>query len=355
MGVRICLSQTLDDIEWKVLYDMAKKQSLVGICFAAVQMLPEDERPSEMLYLTWMGMAAKIQQRNEVVNRQCFELQKRLATDGFRSYIMKGQSVAALYGERLSGLRQSGDIDIFLEGGYDKIVKYVQKTYPTNEINEVEVHYPIFSDTEVEIHYRPFKTRNPFTNKRIQAYFDSVAERELTNRLSLPDGCGEIYAPTIEFNLIHQLGHIHKHLFTEGVGLRQLMDYYFVLRTSYDSSTELRSQNKNVLRIVRELNLTRFASALMWGLGHVFGLERECMLWEPNEKDGQFLLNEIILSGNFGKQDERQKGLYDSKWNSFWMVHFKTFRFRRFDRWAWFWSPLWRIYTFMWRLIKGYK
>lgn len=46
---------------------MAKKQSLVGVCFAAVQRLPEVERPPEMLYLTWMGMAAKIQQRNEVV------------------------------------------------------------------------------------------------------------------------------------------------------------------------------------------------------------------------------------------------------------------------------------------------
>ena len=44
----------------------------------------------EMLYLTWMGMAAKIQQRNETFNRQCVELQKRLSADGFRNYIMKG-------------------------------------------------------------------------------------------------------------------------------------------------------------------------------------------------------------------------------------------------------------------------
>ena len=79
------------------------------------------------------------------------------------------------------------------------------------------------------------------------------------------------------------------------------------------------------------------------------------MLWEPDEKDGKFLLEEIMLSGNFGKQDERQKGLHTSKWNSFWMVHMKTFRMWRFDKLAWFWNPIWRIKGFVWRMLKGYK
>ena len=47
--------------EWKRLYDMAKKQSLVGVCFAGVQRLVDSEKEDycgkpEMLYLTWMGM-----------------------------------------------------------------------------------------------------------------------------------------------------------------------------------------------------------------------------------------------------------------------------------------------------------
>lgn len=143
IGTRICLSHTPNADEWGKLYAMAMKQSLVGVCFAGVQ--KASPRPShegkgekslllrgdleeayipEMLYFTWMGMAAKIQQRNEIVNRQCVELQKRLSADGFRSYIMKGQANAALYqcgvkngsesskGSSLSALRQSGDIDV---------------------------------------------------------------------------------------------------------------------------------------------------------------------------------------------------------------------------------------------------
>ena len=37
IGVSGCLSKTSTNEEWKALYDMAKKQSLVGVYFAGVQ------------------------------------------------------------------------------------------------------------------------------------------------------------------------------------------------------------------------------------------------------------------------------------------------------------------------------
>ena len=98
IGTRICLSYTPSANEWGKLYAMAKKQSLVGVCFVGLQRLGADADGGfsrigidEKLYLTWMGMATKIQQRNEVVNRQCVDLQKRLSDDGVRSSILKGQ------------------------------------------------------------------------------------------------------------------------------------------------------------------------------------------------------------------------------------------------------------------------
>lgn len=130
IGNRVCLSHSPTADEWRMLYDIAKKQSLVGVCFAGVQRLQmQRQEPPEMLYLIWMGMAAKIQQRNEVVNRQCVELQAKLSADGLQSSILKGQGVASLYSEHLRGLRQSGDIDVYVPCGMQKAMEYVNGKY----------------------------------------------------------------------------------------------------------------------------------------------------------------------------------------------------------------------------------
>lgn len=332
-----------------------------------------DER-GEMLYLQWMGMAAKIQQRNEVVNRQCVEVQKKIEADGFRTYIMKGQGNAALYQcdfkygseykeikeNSLSGLRQSGDIDIYLEGGFMRVYDYVQKTCPTKEVNELEMHYHILKDTDVEIHYRPFIMRNPFKNRKLQRFFAEEGERCFENKIALPNSAGKITVPTSAFNLIHQLVHIYHHLFTEGIGMRQLMDYHFVI--NHEMEVKTGSNVQKVKKVISELGLERFASALMWVIGHVFDpqmletwiLKLETTLWKPNEEDGRFLLNEIMQSGNFGHHDERIPKQM-SAWKSFWYLNLHNMRLLRFDPWFWFWTPLWRIYHYGWRKLKGFE
>ena len=359
LRVAIKVQNTLSRIpsaeEWDKLSRMSKKQSLVGISFAGIQRVVEYEKiyhcgMPELLYFTWMGMAAKIQQRNEVVNRQCVELQEKLSADGFRSYIMKGQAVGSLYGQ-IGLLRQSGDIDVFLEGGLNKVLAYARTYGGVAKVNELEMSVSIFTDTEVEFHYRPFIMRNPFKNRRLQKYFESQEKKQFSNYLILDKEKElSICAPTVEFNLVHQLVHTYHHFITEGVGLRQLMDYYFVIQAS--NAEDIRECKK----IVENLGLNRFASALMWVIKTVFvGHDNDIFFpWRPNEKDGRLLLEEILLSGNFGHTDERAKNIQTSRWKAFWYVNGKTFRFWRFDHWAWFWSPLWRCYYFAWRIMKGF-
>ena len=362
IGRRERLSHTPTEMEWRELYAMAEKQAVIGICFCGVQRFQRLGYDIPMdLYMKWLGMAAKIQQRNEVVNAQCVEVQKMMEKAGFRTYIMKGQGNSALYrvsydDDNLCLLRQSGDIDIYLDGGFEKVNDFVQRTHPTNEINELEIHYHCLQDTEVEIHYRPFIMRNPFKNRKIQRFFAEEGEKCFENKIALPNGAGEIAVPTTTFNLVHQLVHIAHHLYTDGIGFRQLMDYYFVLRNAQTNGFK---EFQEVSDVVLSLGLDRFASALMWVIGNVFDpgwriLKSETGLWKTNEKDGRLLLEEVIKSGNFGHMDETKADL-SNKWKSFWHVNGKTFRFWRFDHWAWFWSPLWRAYHFAWRKINGYK
>ena len=369
IGTAGCLSRTPNESEWGELYAMAKKQSLVGVCFAGVQQLYNDNAKdddnrnrsntsnlSELQYLTWLGMAAKIQQRNEIVNRQCVDLQKRLSADGMRSCILKGQGVAQLYGS-LAGLRQSGDIDIWVEGGYKKVASWLKTVESECDFDDHHAHLHVFGDTDVEVHFTPYTLRHQILNRRLQRWFASQADAQFSNSISMKDG--ELCVPTAEFNLVYQLCHVYNHFFTEGVGLRQLMDYYFVLRTSYDNTStgSAQAENENVVRVVQDFGLERFAAALLWVVGYVFEGKNlgtsetietfQTLGFKPNEKDGRFLLEEVMKSGNFGKTDERNRGLYDNTWNRFWVVHMKTFRLWRFDHWAWFWSPISRVSGFI--------
>ena len=358
IGRRERLSHTPTEMEWRELYALAEKQAVIGICFCGVQRFQRLGYDIPMdLYMKWLGMAAKIQQRNEVVNAQCVEVQKMMEKAGFRTHIMKGQGNSALYrvsydddNDNLCLLRQSGDIDIYLDGGFEKVNDFVQRTCPTKEINELEIHYHCLPDTEVEIHYRPFIMRNPFKNRKLQMFFNEAMKFD--SKGELPNGVGAINVPAAEFNLVHQMVHVAHHLYTDGIGFRQLMDYYFLVKQEIE--VEKGSGVREVKKVVAKLGLDKFASAFMWVLGYVFGLQKEYMLWEPCEKDGKMLLEEILKSGNFGHHDETKADL-SNKWKSFWYVNGKTFRFWRFDHWAWFWSPLWRVYHFAWRKTKGFE
>ena len=352
IGRLMCLSRTPSEKEWKELYEMAKKQSLVGVCFAGVQRLVNSETEDycgmhEMTYLTWMGMAAKIQQRNEVVNQQCVEVQRMIVEKGYRSCIIKGQSNHMSYGS-LAMLRQSGDIDIWVEGGREKVVELVNSICPTKEIRETHAQLRVFPETEVEVHYRPGLIRDFRRNRRLQAFFASQAEDCFTNKIGL--SCGEIVAPKVQFHAVQQLLHIYHHLFDSGFGLRQVMDYYFVL-------THLPEEEKEgVMKVFKSVGVERFATALMYVEQQVFGLEDRYLLCEPSVEDGEYLLSEIMIGGNFGHHDERKKySTRHSFLESFLGVYFKNFRHARFAPMEWFCSPLWRLYYFGWRKIHGYE
>lgn len=317
IGTRICLSHTPSADEWGELYAMAKKQSLVGVCFAGVQKLQtQRQEPPEMLYLTWMGMAAKIQQRNETVNRQCVELQKRLSAEGVKSSILKGQGIANLYYESLRGLRQSGDIDVLVDCDFVRAAFFAKSSTNINvKWAYKDISLPIFDDTEVELHIKPGLMFNPFHNRTWQNWYNSNKDI-----IFLPESRNGFSTPSIEFNLIYILHHCYMHLFESGVGLRQVMDYYFVLRAAnkevpegffFDSAQEPKFQK--VPNTLKSLGLLKFASAMMWVQKEVFGLEEKYMICEPKEKEGRFLLNEIVQSGNFGKFDTRLQMDSESK------------------------------------------
>ena len=222
IGNQICLSHTPSASEWGELYAMAKKQSLVGVCFAGVQRLASQyQAPPEKLYLKWMGMAAKIQQRNEAIGKQCADLPKRLSDAGLRSSILKGQGVDQLYPSVLRNLRQPGDIDVWVDGDRDEVFKRLAAMgVKVDKIDSVHAHADVFTDTEVEVHSRPSWMYGSKGDKAFTEFWTGCKDEQFAH---FDETVGFCY-PTVAFNLVYSLLHINRHIFEEGIGLRQLMD-----------------------------------------------------------------------------------------------------------------------------------
>ena len=329
IGNRKELTRQLSDDEWASLYSECEKHALLGITFCGVERLPKEQFPPFDVAAEWVHDAQVAKDRNKLLNKRCCEVCDIFDRDGFNSCILKGQSNLANYPEYLKDYRTAGDIDVWvmpkgeenvsLRKRRRSVMKYVSAKVGKQRVIYHHVDFPIMK-TEVEVHFTPSWMKNPFHNHRMQKYF----EQKWNNIEKTDYG---FYIPSARLNVVYQLTHIFRHLFNEGIGLRQIIDYYFVLRKFESERLEGRVERLETLETLSRLGLKRFASAVMWVIQEVLapspypqhsGKEKDWqklwpwMICEPNEKEGRFLLSEILQAGNFGMHDERANGEYNT-------------------------------------------
>lgn len=309
IGNRECLSCSPSANEWMSLYTIAKAQTMIGLAFNGLRRLPQEQTKAlpKPLKMQWLGLVVQIQKRNELINVRCVELQRRLAEDGIRSCILKGQGVAALYGKELSLLRQPGDIDIYVDGNCEGVLEYLhRKNIAYSHWDYLHVDSKFYDDVEVEMHYRPSVMRNILFNYRFQRYVDSNKEAFFSGYVNIGEYDEKLTVPVSWMNVFYLLHHTFRHLLTEGVGLRQVMDCYYALVASNLSDND-REKLKDA---VDKFGMGRFAKGLIWVIEEAFLADdvedfRKQIPWKADVKEGRFILNEIMLSGNFGHSDNR--------------------------------------------------
>ena len=103
------IPESVKDANWKVMYDIAKKQALIGVLFHGIQQLPKELAPEGDLLMTWMGMAQRMKQQNMRLFMDSAKVCKNFKNVGFRNSILKGQGNALLYPDPY--MRTPGDID----------------------------------------------------------------------------------------------------------------------------------------------------------------------------------------------------------------------------------------------------
>ena len=222
---------SLKEADWKELYAIAKKQCLVGVLFDGIKKLPaEHVGMKKKLLLHWMAESQMLEKANVRLNDAAIQVSEWFWKKGFRTCILKGQGNALMYPNPYS--RTPGDIDIWVEGGDKRVISFVRSISPHEKACYHHIEFPSYKGVEVEVHYRPSFLLCFWHNRKLQKYYERVKEEQFSHRVMLGEQ-GEIAIPTVEFNLIFQLTHIYAHLMNEGIGLRQLVDYYFVICDFY--------------------------------------------------------------------------------------------------------------------------
>ena len=355
LGHKGNISRVVAGMNWQELYSFASKQALLGLCFDGIERLGK-EYPEELkqnpigreLLMTWMGKAQQIRRQNLKVNAVASKLFSMLREDGLRCCILKGQGNALMYPNPYS--RTSGDIDVWIHACRERIMEYAQKRFELGDDIRLQ-HLETSSDgVPVELHFFPCSMNNPIYHARLQKWFRRNADLQCSHIVRLPDGAGDIAIPTTAFNVIYQLTHLYHHFFDEGIGMRQIIDYYYVV-----NNDELLAIKDTLQKELKYLGLWKFAGAVMFVLHEVIGLSENKMIVPIDEKRGKLLLAEILNGGNFGKHFTKyghftQQGMAKKYFLKIW----RNMHFVRYYPAEALSEPIFRTWHFFWR-VKNKK
>ena len=359
LGVRADYPCAPSQEEWQGIFDMASEQGVAGICFAGIKrMLGEGgmscrkgtplEHASEYMLFQWMGESMRVEERNKTLNRQCMEVQEAFRKEGLESCIIKGQGVGALYGS-LAHWRSPGDIDVWVKGTAKDVLDFVNARTPNREFDGKHTHWNVYRDTMVEVHWWASRTSNPIVDRRLRRFYSEQIGKACQREVTLYDGT-KITTPDAFFNSIHSLLHIFGHFLYEGITLKQMTDYYFILRAVQEEGIP----NEQIVKKFHELGIYDFSRIVMYIMLKVYGMPAEYLLTKPDAERGEALLKEIME----GDPDTRAAlGKKESTLQRWIRRGKRKIRLFRYNSLGILWNPISKIQLGIWKnkMFKKYN
>jgi hypothetical protein len=162
----------------------------------------------------------------------------------------------------------------------------------------------VFKNVGVDVHSTPLKLYCPKHNHALKEWIAVHKAEQFAHKIKLSGSDVTVSVPTARFNVVYQMGHILIHLLDEGIGLRHMVDYYYVLRTLGSLSE---AEKQQISEEWNRLGMLRLATGVMWVEKEILGLPNELLIVKPNVKRGKVLLEEMLEGGNFGHYSSIQE------------------------------------------------
>ena len=346
--------QPMTPEEWLTVYDMSRKQSISGLLFQGLSKCYDSTEMQHLglkrfLRLKWLSTAMTLEKVYRKNLDDCKALNEFFQREGIPYCIFKGQALHRYYGDDAKS-RHYGDIDVWTPT--ISVPEFADLLNTRGISHKVKYAHAVFAHgqgTITEVHHTPAFFRHPCRNRRLQEWLKD----QFTNCTRNDEG---LMVPSVDFDLVYLMIHIYHHFMFEGIGIRQFVDYFYLLRHLHLQAQASEAERQRVeatraqaMSVFEHLGMLRFVAGAMQVIHETLGLEAEALLCPPNAEAGKTILHEIVCGGNFGKFDKR----YPRKTSNLFARGFQSLRRRltlmRFGVGETLVSPFWSIWQIAWR------
>lgn len=273
------------DADWNKVIDFAIEQGVLGLCFDAVEKLPDDQRPDMDSLMEWFGQVEYQKADYRQYVGAIASLAKEYSEAGIDTMLLKGYGLSLNW--PVPDHRPVGDIDTYHFGRWreaDEVIKG-----KGIGIDYSHHHHSVFE-------WGGFAVENHYDIVNRYASVSGRREDDLLKELAL-QGCREVQVdgakvllPSATFNGIFLLSHAASHFAGDHITLRHLLDWaFFVDREWQEVDWDL------VVFWARKLGQLRFLSCLNGLCVEQLGLEAG--KFPPLERDAaleQRVLEDIL-------------------------------------------------------------
>lgn len=306
------------EADWKSIFQLADEQTVSALLLDGMSLLP-----SECITiplgdkLKRIATMQHIEQMNRLHRKVIVKIDQALKSEGISVVFMKGQTTALRYPNPLH--RTPGDIDFVVNPkDFKKTMEVLEKIGKVNHDLVHEHHGMAWVDgVTVEPHYKVHNYQCPSTDHAMQEMFASVFPSELSSA-DMDGYAVPVFPPT--FESVFLISHMVNHVYEEGLGLRQVIDYAMFLSSSADKIDWLQHHE-----YLHQMHMERawriFTCICVDYLG--MSLPSQVEPFSHQEKVwAEKMMTDIMRVGNFGRGEYvfQHRGIKDAFNNYCWVV-----------------------------------
>lgn len=273
--------------EWRLLYQLSKKQGVVAIIFDAIKNIPKEIAPPKATTLKWLSNALSIEQVMKKKEAVAVEFAEKLSERGIQIVVLKGLSYASYYPNPYH--RESGDLDCYLMGKKDEGDKITVEIGGKMEEAGYKHSHLYYKGLTIENH----NYLTSFDNTRLGIRTEQLLQK-LISEGCRPIGDTQLQNPSADFNVLFLIKHAQRHFIKEGICVRHLLDWAFFLKAE--------SQNVNwnkVIPVMKECRILEFAKVMTRLCIEKFGMKIDI-----EELSIPMKISDAVLTDILGEQPD---------------------------------------------------